>query len=166
MSSQVGETLKKTFGRIRCSVLLSPKSEVKYGEQSLTGDRRSGFIEISPTRGGPWTIVRLNYAAPAACWQFGNSLVASEVSVNDSNRYVIIRSMVSVRNDTDIVLDLCLKLSASSQKNMPGEDEKMVVTRERNQFVTDEFFENEQYNPAVGWVENLDSLEVNILFEF
>nr|XP_027080056.1 uncharacterized protein LOC113703042 isoform X2 [Coffea arabica] len=156
---KVGETLKKTFGRIRCSVLLSPKSEVKYGEKSLTGDRRSGFIEISPTRGGPWTIVRLNYAAPAACWQFGNSLVASEVSVNDSNRYVIIRSMVSVRNDTDIVLDLCLKLSASSQKNMPGEDEKMVVTRERNQFVTDEFFENEQYNPAVGWVENLDSLE-------
>lgn len=154
----VGGKLKESSGRIRCSVLISPESEVKPGEKSLIGER-SGFIEISPTREGPWTMVRLNYAAPAACWQYGDNLVTSEVSIHDSNRYVIIRSMVSVRNDTEFPVDLCLKLSTSSQKSMFIEGETMAVTKESNKFETDEFFETQQYNPAVGWVEHPNSLE-------
>lgn len=161
-----GGKFKELSGRIRCAVLLSPKSEVKQGAKSLIGERRSGFIEISPTREGPWTAVRLNYAAPAACWRLGNNLVASEVSVHDSNKYVIIRSMVSVRNDTDVPLDLCLKLSTSNQKSKPIEDETVAVTKESNQLMSDEFFESEQFYPAVGWVKNPDSIEVSMLFEF
>ncbi|KAL3499805.1 hypothetical protein ACH5RR_038898 [Cinchona calisaya] len=157
--SATGENFKKSSGRIRCSVLLSPKFEVNDGDKSVTGDRGSGFLEISPSRAGPWTTVRLNYAAPAACWQFGNNLVASEVSVHDGNRYVTIRSLVSVRNDTDVPLVLCLKLSDSSQKSMPLEGDTEAVNREIDRCPTDGFFENQQYNPAVGWVEYLDSLE-------
>ncbi|CAI9095544.1 OLC1v1031527C1 [Oldenlandia corymbosa var. corymbosa] len=151
------EIVKLSSARIRCSVLLSPKPEVD-GERSLIGERKSGSFQISPTREGPWTTVRLNYAAPAACWQFGSKLVASEVSVHDTDRYVTIRSLVSVHNDTDIPLELCLKLSSSSQNSASFDDRGMEATKESNQFVTDEVFQNEKYDPTVGWVE-LDSIE-------
>ncbi|GAB2263603.1 hypothetical protein Droror1_Dr00025737 [Drosera rotundifolia] len=96
------------YGRLKCAVLFSPRS--MEGKKPLfPGGRKTGFIQISPTNGGPWTTVRLNYAAPAACWRFGNCVVASEVRAKDGNRYVIIRSLVSVTNSTGFTIDLCLK---------------------------------------------------------
>lgn len=150
----------KASGRIRCSVLLSPRSEVNNG--SSNERQKSGALRISPAREGPWTILRLNYAAPAACWQFGNNIVASEVSVCDGNRYVNIRSLVSVRNDTDAPLDLQLKLRASEQKTSGIDNGTVVIPNESCQIVTDEFFETEKYNPAIGWVGCGESLEVGI----
>ncbi|KAH7549714.1 hypothetical protein JRO89_XS13G0070800 [Xanthoceras sorbifolium] len=141
---------EKQCGRIRCAVLLSPKSEVEDRNETVNGGRKSGFIQISPSMVGPWTTVRLNYAAPAACWRLGNDVVASEVIVKDGNRYVNIRSLVSVSNNTDFVLDMCLVSKASirplNESSMPG----LQIDGDRIQ--TDEVIEIEIYNPTSGWV--------------
>ncbi|XP_062073801.1 uncharacterized protein LOC133778015 isoform X2 [Humulus lupulus] len=112
-----GEDCKESCGRVRCCIILSPRSETENDDQSAISNQRSGFVQISPTREGPWTTVRLNYAAPAACWRLGNDVVASEVSIKDGNRYVNIRSLVSVSNATEFVLELCLA-SQASRENM------------------------------------------------
>lgn len=147
---------KSPCGRIRCAVLLSPKSEVQDKDETAIGGRKSGFIQISPSMVGPWTTVRLNYAAPAACWRLGNDVVASEVVVKDGNRYVNIRSLVSVRNNTGFVLDLCLVSKASREQmrtqQLNGSKEHGGSQRVDNNIQIDEFFETEKYDPKIGWV--------------
>lgn len=149
-----GNNGEKSSGRIRCAVLLSPRSEAEISDQSDNSNRKSGFIQISPSREGPWTTVRLNYAAPAACWRLGNDVVASEVHVKDGNRYVNIRSLVSVRNSTDFVLDLCLASKISMEEttstNNEGTPEGLQI--HSNKLRTDEFFETEKYSPGTGWI--------------
>ena len=116
--------------------------------------RKSGFIQISPSKEGPWTTVRLNYAASAACWRLGNDVVASEVSVKDGNRYVNIRSLVSVRNNTDFVLDLCLTSLSSKEKVnlLKNSNNSEPNLTENNRVQTDEFYETEKFTPDIGWV--------------
>ncbi|XP_021768084.1 uncharacterized protein LOC110732449 isoform X1 [Chenopodium quinoa] len=148
-----GDTSKGTQGRLRVSVHFASKLEVE-NKQSFADGRKPGLIQISPTREGPWTTVRLNYAAPAACWRLGNDVVASEVSVRNGNRYVNIRSLASVRNDTDFTLDLCLKAKAPFESkrplNNPWTANKSKLNDEKIETV--EFFEIERYIPDVGWV--------------
>lgn len=152
-----GDTRKRSHGRLRCAVFLSPKYEVEENKGSFISERkRSGFIQISPTKEGPWTTVRLNYASPAACWRLGNDVVASEVNVKAGNRYVNIRSLVSVRNNTDFVLELCLEPRKSLQRKrqlIDGsrcEDNIQINSNEGSHI--EEFFETEKYNPSIGWV--------------
>lgn len=149
------ESTEKSCGRIRCYMLL-PGSEVEDRELSYLTDRRSGFIQISPTKEGPWTTVRLNYAAPAACWRLGNSVVASEVSVMDDHRYVDIRSLVSLRNSTDFALEFCLKLKGSTDGMNLSNDTNEAEKRQMNgdKVEKDEYFETEEYDPSIGWVSS------------
>lgn len=145
---------KSSCGRIRCAVVMSPRPEVESRNQPVCAKRKSGHIQISPSKEGPWTTVRLNYAAPAACWRLGNDVVASEVSVKDGNRYVNIRSLVSVHNNTDFILDLCLVSKASTENVRPQDDasnSKGLQIDGRN-VKTDEFFETEKCDPTIGWV--------------
>lgn len=153
-----GNNCKNSCGRMRCAILLSPLSEVQNNHQSAISDGKSGFIQISPSREGPWTTVRLNYAAPAACWRLGNDVVASEVSVKDGNRYVNIRSLVSVCNKTDIVLDLCLVPQVSGENVDPHIDASTPesVPVDSNRFQMDEYYETEKYKPTIGWVSCTD----------
>ncbi|KAJ4837191.1 hypothetical protein Tsubulata_030090, partial [Turnera subulata] len=72
MSASQNDTQTDRCGKIRCAVLLSSRAEAGGTNQFLFGGRQSGFIQISPTMEGPWTSVRLHYAAPAACWRLGN----------------------------------------------------------------------------------------------
>ena len=122
---------RESCGRVRCCILLSPTSEIENNDQSAISNQRSGFIQISPSREGPWTTVRLNYAAPAACWRLGNDVVASEVSIKDGNRYVNIRSLVSVCNATEFELELCLVSQASKGNlrslNDPSDPEGLQI---------------------------------------
>lgn len=117
---------RKNCGKIRCAVLLPAKSKV-VDQSKTSSEKKSGFIQVSPSIEGPWTTVRLNYASPAACWRLGNDVVASEVSMQDGNRYVNVRSLVSVENNTDYLLDLCLNPKVNSSPNIsigllkPGE---------------------------------------------
>ena len=145
---------KKFHGRVRCVVLLSVRPEMKDEKYNMTSTR-NGFLQISPTRHGPWTTVRLNYAARAACWRLGNDVVASEVTVKDGNRYVGIRSLVSVTNKTDFDIDLRLK-SKSSSGNLKLDDTTDDEDKglDENRSYTEEFFEIETYTPSVGWVSS------------
>ncbi|OIT20384.1 hypothetical protein A4A49_38348 [Nicotiana attenuata] len=138
-------------GRIKLAVYLSPQLEVEKSGKSFNTQKKSGFMQISTTREGPWTAVRLNYAAPAACWRLGNTVVASEVSIADGNRYVNIRSLVSVRNYTEFTLDLQLILGALNEKKRPDDDERKKVYGD--EIVTDEFFETQKYNRDIGWFD-------------
>ncbi|KAE8055526.1 hypothetical protein FH972_012359 [Carpinus fangiana] len=153
-AESMSDKCEGSCGRIRCAILLSPRSEVDNSNQPAIGDRKSGHIQISPSREGPWTTVRLNYAARAACWRFGNDVVASEVSVKDGNRYVNIRPLVSIRNNTDFILDLCLVSKASTERMRPQDDASNPkgLQIDGNRVQTDEYFETEKYDPTIGWV--------------
>ena len=153
-TTQADRSMKKSSGKLRCAVILSPKSDVDERNELFIGGRKSGFIQISPRMEGPWTTVRLNYVAPAACWRLGNDVVASEVSVKDGNRYVNIRSLVSVHNNTDFILDLCLVYKASSELMDRPTDISMPegVQFDGIGIQTDEFFETEMYDSNIGWV--------------
>ncbi|GMH29787.1 hypothetical protein Nepgr_031630 [Nepenthes gracilis] len=152
-----GVNHRKFYGRLRCAVLLSPRLEIEDYKPSLIGGRKTGFIQTSPTTEGPWTPVRLNYAAPAACLRFGNDVVASEVSVKDGSRYINIRSLVSVRNSTDFTLDLCLKpralVESKTQLGDACTSGKIEVNGERME--TDEFLETQIGNAEVGLLDSL-----------
>lgn len=145
--------MQKSAGRIKCAVFFSRGSDVESNEQELNRSKKYGFIQISPTREGPWTTVRLNYAAPAACWRLGNDVVASEVSVKSGNRYVNIRSLVSVYNSTDFTFDLCLK---QRDNNIGSQDDAVEdVQGNSNEVVTDDYLETERYNPETGWISSV-----------
>ncbi|KAK7307747.1 hypothetical protein VNO77_41077 [Canavalia gladiata] len=140
--------------KLQCAILVH-NSEVENSHQkSSYGAHKSGFIQISPSKEGPWTTVRLNYAAPAACWRLGNVVVASEASVKDGNRYVNIRSLVSVRNNTDFVLDVCLTSKISSQKVnlLKNSSDSESIRTETYRIQTDEFYETEKLTSHIGWV--------------
>ncbi|XP_008465914.2 uncharacterized protein LOC103503494 isoform X1 [Cucumis melo] len=155
-SPELGK-LGKWSGRLNCTVLLSPKPEFENIYQSKKGGRKSGSIQISPSRTGPWTTVRLNYATPAACWRLGNDVIASQVTVKDSSRYVTIRSLVSVQNNTDFILDVCL-MSKHYKEGIhlldeTGNSDGSITGS--NMVVVEEFYETEKYIPTAGWISCL-----------
>ncbi|XP_023553987.1 uncharacterized protein LOC111811402 [Cucurbita pepo subsp. pepo] len=155
-SPSLGKTCKFS-GKLSCTVLLSPKQEFENINQSSNKGRKSGSIQISPSRTGPWTTVRLNYATPAACWRLGNDVIASQVTVKDGSRYVTIRSLVSVQNNTDYMLDVCL-MSKHCKESIHLPDETGSSDRstaDNNMVVTEEFDETEKYSPTAGWVSCL-----------
>lgn len=140
--------------KLRCAVLVQGSQIDNNNLHSDNDAHKSGFIQISPSKEGPWTTVRLNYAAPAACWRLGNVVVASEASVKDGNRYVNIRSLVSVRNNTNFVLDLCLASKISSEKVslLKNSSDSESIQTERDRIQTDEFYEIQKLTPHIGWV--------------
>ncbi|XP_039123130.1 uncharacterized protein LOC120259563 isoform X5 [Dioscorea cayenensis subsp. rotundata] len=152
----------KNHGRVRCAVLISPRA-VKDGKQGSSHSSKPGFIQISPAKEGPWTSVRLNYAAPAACWRLGYDVIASEVTVKDGNRYVSIRSLVSITNNTDFVIELRLKSKSSKESISSNGGNKDSGSSESDQKTvgTEEFFEIEKYSPSLGWISCSQHLPVS-----
>ncbi|CAK8539544.1 unnamed protein product [Lathyrus sativus] len=150
-SLSMDDSQKKTR-KLRCAILMHSSEAQNSNQQSNYDVHKSGFIQISPSKEGPWTTVRLNYATPAACWRLGNAVVASEASVKDGNRYVNIRSLVSVRNSTDFVLDLRLTSKIPSEKmNLLKSGSESSVT-ESYKIQTDEFYEIQKLTAHDGWV--------------
>lgn len=154
--------MHKNHGRVRCAVLISPRA-VKDGKQGSSHSSKPGFIQISPAKEGPWTSVRLNYAAPAACWRLGYDVIASEVTVKDGNRYVSIRSLVSITNNTDFVIELRLKSKSSKESISSNGGNKDSGSSESDQKTvgTEEFFEIEKYSPSLGWISCSQHLPVS-----
>uniref|UniRef100_A0A0E0BDW2 PH domain-containing protein n=1 Tax=Oryza glumipatula TaxID=40148 RepID=A0A0E0BDW2_9ORYZ len=114
----------KSSGKIRFAVLISGRASTKQGCRANQARSKAGYIQISPSKEGPWTNMKLNYAVPAACWRFGNCVIASEATVKEGNRYISMRSLVSITNTTDFIVDLRLKgrYSQSSQSDGQGEN--------------------------------------------
>jgi vacuolar protein sorting-associated protein 13A/C len=119
---QEGETVKPS-GKIRFAVLVSGRASVQQGNRVGPSRSRTGYIQISPSKDGPWTDMKLNYAVPAACWRFGDCVIASEATVKEGNRYVGIRSLVSITNSTDFAIDLRLKGRNSQSEGVGGQGE-------------------------------------------
>lgn len=144
----------KLTGKLRCAILVQ-NSEVESDCQlSTSAHHQSGFIQISPSKEGPWTTVRLNYSAPAACWRLGNDVIASEVSVKDGNRYVTIRSLVSVHNNTNLVLHVCLSSQTSCEmiNVQSNSNNSEPIQIDGNRVQAEQYFETERYDPQIGWV--------------
>lgn len=147
---------EEVHGKIKCAVQLFIPGDVNKENSDQNSGRTVGSIQISPTMEGPWTTVRLNYASPAACWRLGEDIVASELSVKDGNRYVSIRTLVSVINNTNFTIDLRLKSKCSTENLV--ENEESSKGSDYNRIHMDEFFETEKYNPSDGWVSCPQSL--------
>ncbi|XP_073352999.1 uncharacterized protein [Aegilops tauschii subsp. strangulata] len=120
MTTKEHEILKPS-GKIRFAVLVSGRATAKQGSRASPNRSRSGYIQISPSKDGPWTNMKLNYAVPAACWRFGDCVIASEATVKEGNRYVGIRSLVSITNTTDFAIDLRLKGRDSQSAGSDGQ---------------------------------------------
>ncbi|XP_042024109.1 uncharacterized protein LOC121771392 [Salvia splendens] len=144
------ESRSRKVGRIKCAAFLRPRLGTE-SPKPINGFRKSGSIQISTSPEGPWTTMRLNYGSPVACWKLGNNLVASEVRVCDGNRYVSIRSLVSVRNNTEFTLDLCLKLRATNADAKSESDERKMPQYDGSKLATEELFESQNYSTTNGW---------------
>uniref|UniRef100_A0A0D9XMK5 PH domain-containing protein n=1 Tax=Leersia perrieri TaxID=77586 RepID=A0A0D9XMK5_9ORYZ len=114
----------ESSGKIRFAVLISGRANTQRGSRASQARSKGGYIQISPSKEGPWTNMKLNYAVPAACWRFGNCVIASEATVKEGNRYISMRSLVSITNTTDFIVDLRLKgrYSRSAQSDGQGEN--------------------------------------------
>ncbi|XP_078437793.1 pleckstrin homology (PH) domain-containing protein isoform X2 [Wolffia australiana] len=161
---------KSTKGRIRFCVLVQEKSG-KLDRRKENRKDRNSLLQISPTRCGPWTTMRLNYAAPSACWRLGNDVIASEVTVLNGNTYVKIRSLVCVTNKTDFDIEICLKSKATAQDaTLATEVEKDRDSTQASPLQVDDIFETQKFKTSIGWVPdsslvpNLDQL-INIVKE-
>ena len=150
----------RKVGRIKCAVFLRPRLGTE-SPKPINGFRKSGSIQISTSPEGPWTTMRLNYGSPVACWKLGNNLVASEVRVCDGNRYVSIRSLVSVRNNTEFTLDLCLKLRATNADAKSESGEREMAQYDGSKLATEELFESQNYSTTNGWFACSNFEEVN-----
>ncbi|CAD6212089.1 unnamed protein product [Miscanthus lutarioriparius] len=132
----------KPSGKIRFAVLVSGRASVQQGNRASPERSKTGYIQISPSKEGPWTSMKLNYAVPATCWRFGNCVIASEATVKEGNRYVSIRSLVSVTNTTNFIVDLRLKgrISQNARSDEQGdgfdkEDQILIGMLEPNSTV-------------------------------
>ncbi|KAL5230936.1 hypothetical protein ABZP36_029712 [Zizania latifolia] len=113
----------KPCGKIRFVMLVSGRANAQQGSRASQRRSKAGYIQISPSKEGPWTNMKLNYAVPAACWRFGNCVIASEATVKEGNRYISMRSLVSITNTTDFAIDLRLKGRFSESARSDGQGE-------------------------------------------
>lgn len=118
-------------------------------EGDATGHER-GTIQVGPSREGPWNPVGLNYALGAAPWTILNDIIASEFYVEGGVKHLVMRSLVSVENSTDFDLEVSLAMVSALHKSLAAgleaaEDDAIGETFD------EEFFENERYQPIVGW---------------
>jgi hypothetical protein len=102
-------------------------------------------LQISPSKDGPWTRVKLNYATPATCWRFGNDVIASEMTVRDNDRYVTVRSLVSVTNNTSFFIEVRLKGKMIECGELGIDDVRVE---------SDEFVESQKYISSSGWTDD------------
>lgn len=139
-------------GKIRCGMFISSIFTDEMYAKDLSFGTKPGDIQVSPAREGPWTTVNLNCAASAVCWRKGHDSIAREVSVKGSNKYLIIRSLVSVLNQTDFSIELCLfSESSNSQLEYSNDHCQGHEQQISDNFAQDEVFENEKYHPLLGW---------------
>lgn len=114
-------------------------------------------LQISPSRDGPWTTVKLNYATTATCWRLGKDVIASEMTVRDSDRYVTLRSLVSVTNNTNFVIEVRLKGKMIECGDLGVDDVRIE---------SDELVESQKYLPPNGWADDQNQVNCYSCFAF
>ena len=137
------------------SVYGDEEDEEDSEETESGGNRESshkpGAIEVSVTKNGPWSPVRLNYGLGPAAWHLGKDHLASEMVVHEGVKHLFVRTLVTISNETDYHLEfrLCPDFLLGNDKE--GSDSSMASDEAHNA-VEEEVFENQRYQPGKGWV--------------
>ena len=117
--------------------------------QESAGSQKFGAIEVSVTRNGPWSPVRLNYGLGPAPWHLGRDHLASEMVVHEGVKHLFIRTLVTLTNDTEYYLEarLCPDFLVDH-----GTEENDLGTSNSDNSVEEEIFENQRCQSRKGWV--------------
>lgn len=116
--------------------------------QQNAGSQKFGAIDVSVTKNGPWSPVRLNYGLGPAPWHLGRDYLASEMVVHDGVKHLFIRTLVTLLNETDYYLEarLCPDFLVGQATEGGGLDDKILESS-----VEDEVFENQRSQSGKGW---------------
>lgn len=101
--------------------------------------------------------MKLNYATTATCWRLGKDVIASEMTVRDSDRYVTLRSLVSVTNNTNFVIEVRLKGKMIESGDLGVDDIRIE---------SDELVESQKYLPSNGWADDQNQVNCYSCFAF
>lgn len=116
--------------------------------QQNESSQKFGAIEVSVTKNGPWSPVRLNYGLGPAPWHLGRDYLASEMVVHDGVKHLFVRTLVTVVNETEYQLEarLCPDFLLGSEKD----GNELDVNGSENA-VEEEVFENQRKQPGKAW---------------
>ena len=117
--------------------------------QQNNGSQKFGGIEVSVTRNGPWSPVRLNYGLGPAPWHLGRDYLASEMVIHEGVKHLFVRTLVTLMNETECFLEarLCPDFLVGQETDGNG----LGVNNLENS-VEEEIFENQRTQPGKGWV--------------
>lgn len=120
----------------------------QIGDRTLPDERDVGFlVGLGPD--GPWetfsSVLPLSSVVPK---MLDKNPVAFEVSMRNSKKHAVLRSLALLVNDTGIKLEvsLCPSLQINSSPLNTGNDSSIMYT--------EEVFENQRYQPISGWGSN------------
>lgn len=99
--------------------------------------------------------MKLNYATTATCWRLGNDVIASEMTVRDSDRYVTLRSLVSATNNTNFVIEVRLKGKMVECGDLGVDDGRIE---------SDELVESQKYLPPGEWAGDQNQVNCYSLY--
>ncbi|CAM6102066.1 unnamed protein product [Calypogeia fissa] len=116
------------------------------GLQKEEGDRSDIGLWFSSNSEGPWTGMRSVLTLGTFPRQIGEQSVAVEVSLQQGSKHVKLRSLVTVVNNTDMSLAVCI--CPFSRLNTP--DGGKSATDEPD-VALEEVFENQRFQPLGGW---------------
>ncbi|KAG0557949.1 hypothetical protein KC19_11G167800 [Ceratodon purpureus] len=142
-----------------CHIKLAAHFFAVYGEeddedseevesQQSSGSQKFGAIEVSVTRNGPWSPVRLNYGLGPAPWHLGRDHLASEMVVHEGVKHLFIRTLVTLTNETEYSLEarLCPDFLVDQETV-----ENLLDSNDLENFVVEEIFENQRSHSGKGW---------------
>eukprot|EP01018_Ginkgo_biloba_P025446 Gb_15429 [translate_table: standard] len=113
-------------------------------ENRLSDGEVGLWVGLSPD--GPWTSVRSVLPLSTIPKQL-KEFFGFEVVMKQGQKHAILRSLVTVVNDTDITLQVCV--CPLSLLNSP--DVLLSSDANRTVVMTEEIFENQRYHPLSGW---------------
>lgn len=116
--------------------------------QQNENPQKFGAIEVSVTRNGPWSPVRLNYGLGPAPWHLGRDHLASEMLVHEGVKHLFVRTLVTLINETEHHLEarLCPDFLVGQETEGSALD-----INDSEISVEEEVFENERKQPGKGW---------------
>lgn len=114
-------------------------------EHASIGDRDIGFW-VGLGLESEWRSIRSLLPLSVAPISLQNEYIGMEVAIKNGKKHVIFRGLVTVVNDSDVILNI-LTCHAS-----PGCDPSLGVNSSNT--VTEEIFQNQYYQPSCGWGNN------------
>lgn len=114
-----------------------PKTEV---------DRSDIGLWFSSNSEGPWTGLRSVLTLGTFPRQIGEQSLAVEVSLQQGSKQVKLRSLVTVANNTDMSLTVCI--CPFSRLNTPDGGK---TSSDEPDIALEEVFENQRFQPLGGW---------------